>query len=80
LLIASARDFVETAMLADPHQRAYMEMWRAVLRLPPTEIAAGLVADTARRQLLRETRPVFGKGLTSREVVTLLEAAGAAPS
>jgi hypothetical protein len=80
LLIAAARDFVETVMLADAHQRVHAEMWGAVLRLPPTEIARALVADTPRGQLLRETRPVFGKGLSSREVVALLEAVGAAAS
>jgi hypothetical protein len=79
-LIEAARHFVETAMLADPHQRTYAEMWRAVLRLSPAEIAAELVADTARGQFLRETRPVFGKGLTSRQVAALLEAADAAAS
>jgi hypothetical protein len=77
-LIAEARDFVETWMLTDPHQRAHALAWRAVLQLPPAEIAAVLVEDTARGQALRETRPVFGKGLSSREVVALLEAADAA--
>jgi hypothetical protein len=80
LLIAAARDFVEAAMVADPHQGVYAGMWRDVLKLPPSEIAAALVADTARGQLLRETRPVFGKGLSSREVVALLEVAVAAAS
>jgi hypothetical protein len=78
LLIEAARDFVETIMLADPHQRVHAEMWLATLRLPPAEIAEALVADTERGRLLRETRPVFGKGLSSREVVALLEAADAA--
>lgn len=67
-------------MLADPHQRVHAEMWRAMLRLPPREIARALVADTERGQLLRETRPVFGRGLSSREVVALLETADAAAS
>ncbi|WP_158928640.1 hypothetical protein [Acidisphaera sp. S103] len=80
LLIATARDFVETVMLADPHQRIHAEMWRALLRRSPAEIAEALVEDTPRGQLLRETRPVFGKGLSSREVVALLEAADAAAS
>jgi hypothetical protein len=79
-LIAIARDFVETVMLPDPHQRVYAEMWCAMLRLSPAEIAAALVADTTRGQLLRETRPVFGRGLSSREVVALLEADDAAAS
>jgi len=77
-LIAEARDYVETWMLTDPHQRAYALAWREVLQLPPAEIAAALVEDTARGQALRETRPVFGKGLSSQEVVALLEAADAA--
>jgi hypothetical protein len=37
-----------------------------------------LVEDNARGQALRETRPVFGKGLSSREVVALRKAADAA--
>jgi hypothetical protein len=65
-------------MLTDPHQRTYALAWREVLQLPPAEIAAALVEDTPRGQALRETRPVFGKGLSSREVVALLEAADAA--
>jgi hypothetical protein len=80
LQIVAALDFVETVMLADPHQRVHAEMWRAMLRLPPAEIASALVADTPRGQLLRETRPVFGKGLSSRQVVALLEAADGAAS
>ena len=43
-------------------------------------LPAALVADTERGQLLRETRPVFGKGLSSQDVVALLEAADAAAS
>ena len=67
-------------MAADPHQRGYAEMWRALLRLPPEEIAAALIADSAHGQLLRETRPVFGKGLSSRDVAAILEAMDAAAS
>jgi hypothetical protein len=44
---------------------------------PPAEIAAALTEDSPRGQLLRETRPVFGKGLTSREVAELIERADA---
>jgi hypothetical protein len=55
-------------------------MWRALLRLPPEEIAAALIADSAHGQLLRETRPVFGKGLSSRDVAAILEAMDAAAS
>jgi hypothetical protein len=79
-LIADARDFVETWMLTDPHQRAHALTWRALLRCDPAEIAAALIEDTPRGQALRETRPVFGKGLSSRQVVALLEAADAAAS
>jgi hypothetical protein len=78
-LIATASEFVETVMLADPHQRHYAEIWRVLLDLPPAEIAAALIADSEHGQLLRETRPVFGKGLSSREVAAILEAADAAP-
>jgi hypothetical protein len=35
---------------------------------PASEIAAALIEDSERGRLLRETRPVFGRGLTSREV------------
>jgi hypothetical protein len=38
----------------------------------PREIAATLTEDSPRGRLLRETRPVFGKGLTSREVAELI--------
>jgi hypothetical protein len=79
-LIADARDFLETWMLTDPQQRAHALTWRALLQRLPAEIAAALVEDTPRGQALRETRPVFGKGLSSREVVALLEAADAAAS
>src|ERR1700735_648806 len=72
-LIADARDFLETGMLTDPHQRAHALAWRTLLQRPPAEIAAALIEDTPNGQALRETRPVFGKGLTSREVVALLE-------
>jgi hypothetical protein len=78
-LIVEARDYVETWMLTDPHQRTYALMWHAVLQLPPAKIAAALIEDSAYGQALRETRPVFGKGLSSQEVVALLEAADAAP-
>lgn len=77
-LIAEACDYVDNVMMADPHQRAYALAWRELLRRPPKEISAALVEDSARGQLLRETRPVFGKGWSSREVVALLEAADAA--
>lgn len=77
-LIVSARQFVESAMLTDPHQHKYGLMWRELLTKPPSEIAAALAEDSERGRLLRETRPVFGQGLSSREVVALLEQADAA--
>jgi hypothetical protein len=77
-LIDTARRFVEAALLPDPHQRKYGLMWRDLLAKPASEIAAALVEDTERGQLLRETRPVFGQGLSSRDVVALVEQADAA--
>jgi hypothetical protein len=74
-LVAEARHYLETWMLTDPHQRAHALAWREVLQLPPAEITAALVEDTPRAQALRETRPVFGKGLSSQEVAALLGAA-----
>jgi hypothetical protein len=47
-------------------------MWQELLSRSPAEIAAALTADSAGGRLLRETRPVFGKGLTSREVAELI--------
>lgn len=78
-MIADAQRFVETRILLDPHQRAYAIMWRDLLNRPPAEIAAALTKDSAPGRLLRETRPVFGKGLTSREVAELIEHADAPP-
>ena len=79
-LIMDARRFVETRMLPDPHQRHYALMWRELLSQPPRAIAEALVEDSPRGQLLRETRPAFGKGLSSREVAALIERADAPPS
>jgi hypothetical protein len=45
--------------------------WIDFLR-PPAEIAAALTEDSPRGRLLRETAPVFGEGLTSREVADLI--------
>jgi hypothetical protein len=78
-MIADARNYVEKHMAPDPHQRSYTAIWRELLNQPPAEIAAALVEDSARGRLLRETRPVFGKGLTSREVAALIEHADAPP-
>jgi len=70
-MIADARRFVAWRMEPDPHQRDYALMWRELLARSPAEIAAALIEDS-RGRLLRETRPVFGKGLTSREVAELI--------
>jgi hypothetical protein len=76
-MIDAARRFVATRMQPDPHQRDYALMWQELLSRPPDEIAGALIEDSARGRLLRETRPVFGKGLTSREVVELIAHANA---
>jgi hypothetical protein len=47
---------------------------------PPARIAAALTEDSPRGRLLRETSPVFGKGLTSRDVAALIEHADAPAS
>jgi hypothetical protein len=76
-MIVDARRFVVTRMLPDPHQRTYAVMWLDLLSRPPAEIAAALTEDSSPGRLLRETRPVFGPGLTSREVANLIEHADA---
>ncbi len=75
-VIEDARRWLEQRMAPDPHQRCYVEMWRALLDRPPEEIATALVEDSDRGQLLRETRPIFGKGFTSQEVRRLMDQAG----
>jgi hypothetical protein len=59
-------------MAPDPHQHEYATMWRELLSAPPAEIAAALTEDSPRGRLLRETRPVFGQGLTSRDIAELI--------
>ena len=78
-LVEEARRFLERAMAPDPHQRVYTAMWRELLDRPAREIAAALIEDSDRGQLLRDTSPVFGKGFTSREVVALIERDRAMP-
>src|ERR1700734_2720495 len=70
--IDDAKQFVAWRMAPDPHQRDYAEMWQELLARPSVEIAASLTEDSRRGRLPRETRPVFGKGLTSREVADLI--------
>lgn len=41
--------------------------YHALKILPAAGIAAELIADTARGHILRETRPVFGKGPSSQK-------------
>ena len=77
-MIDDARKFVAWRMAPDPHQHSYTVMWQELLARSPAEIAAALIEDSPRGQLLRETRPVFGKGLTSREVAELIAHADAA--
>jgi hypothetical protein len=76
-MVADARRFLETHMAPDPHQRTYTLMWRELLDRPAVEIAAALIEDSPRGQLLRETSPPFGKGFTSREVADLIANADA---
>jgi hypothetical protein len=52
-------------------------MWDELLAKSPGEVAAALAEDSPRGRLLRETRPVFGNGLTSREVAELIADADA---
>ncbi len=47
-------------------------MWSELLSRSPAEIAAALTEDSPHGRLLRETRPVFGRGLTSREIAGLI--------
>jgi hypothetical protein len=70
--IADAQKFVARRMAPDPHQRDYALMWQELLSRSPAEIAAALIEDSPHGRLLRETRPVFGKGLTSREIADLI--------
>ena len=71
-MISDAKRFVAAHMTPDPHQRLYAAMWRELLERDVAEIAAALTEDSPHGRLLRETRPAFGKGLTSREVADLI--------
>jgi hypothetical protein len=77
-LIEDARRWLEEVMAPDPHQARYAAMWREVLARPAVEIAAALVEDSERGQLLRETRPIFAM-ITSQDVCSLMENAGLLP-
>jgi hypothetical protein len=79
-LSEQAQSFDEAAMAPDPHQRVYTAMWREVLSLSAEAIAAALIEDSERGQLLRDTSPVFGKGFTYREVVASRDSDPAAAS
>lgn len=76
-MIEDARRFMQRHMRPDPHQAHYVALWDALLDKPPAEIAAALVEHSPRGCLLRETAPVFGKGLTSPEVADLIAYANA---
>jgi hypothetical protein len=67
-LLDSARRFVEDAMAPHENLRAHAARWREVLALPPEQVAALLVEDSPHGQFLRETRPVFGRALSSQDV------------
>lgn len=73
-LLDQARRFVDQVMAADESMRPHALRWREVLRLPAAQVAALLIEDSDRGQALRETRPVFGKGLTSQDVARLIAA------
>lgn len=77
-LIDNARRWVEEVMAPNPHQLRYVAMWRELLSRPASEIAAALIEDSDRAQLLRETRPIFDV-LTSQDVTRLMERAGLLP-
>ena len=77
-LIGTGLAFVHRFMAPYPHQRGYTSLWLHLLARPAAEIAAALTADSEQGRLLRETCPVFGQGLTSREVVALQAQADAA--
>lgn len=77
-LLESGRAFVERFVLPDEHARPHGERWLALLDEGAERVAALLVEDSPEGQLARETRPVFGDGLTPREVRALLDSAAAA--
>lgn len=74
-LVEHARKWVEGVMTADPHQHRYVLMWHQMLTRTPGEIATALLEDSERGRLLRETRPIFGRGFTSQEVRKLMDQA-----
>jgi hypothetical protein len=57
--IASAVSFLERHVRPDPHQRDAYEMWRALLRREPGEIAREMLEDSDRGAELRNSAPVF---------------------
>ena len=79
-MIDDARRFIDKFMRPDQHRRDYVVMWDELLSKSPAEIAAALTEDSPRGRLLRETSPVFGKGLTSRDVAKLIARADAPAS
>lgn len=73
-LLQSAREYLEAAMAPQANLQAHVARWRVVLALPAAQVAALLVEDSAEGQALRETRPVFGRGLSSQDVARLVAA------
>jgi len=72
-MIDAARQFVQQHMANDPHQAKYAVMWLELLSHPIDQIIQRLLEDTPSGDLLRQTRPPFGRGLTSREVAQVIE-------
>jgi len=58
-LVERGRTYLERFMKDDPRQRQVYRLWMDTLRLPPEQIAMGLLADNPRGAVLRESAPVF---------------------
>jgi len=72
-MIEGAWEFLNRHMMPDSHQHARRDVAR--LAGPPSGgDCCGLGGGQPRGQLLRETAPVFGNGLTSCEVSELIDA------
>ncbi len=71
-LLDSARLFLRERVWPDEHARPHAERWLALLDEGAERVAERLVEDSPQRQLAREARPPFGKGLPPRDVLRLL--------
>ena len=69
----AARQFVQQYMANDPHQAKYAVIWLDLLSCPVDHIAQRLLDDSPSGDLLRQTRPPFGRGLTSCEIAQVIE-------